>query len=121
MNVDVKANRSFAVKLVSAPIPPGVITEGEPTANAWTSAQSDDAKVTQGVWDCTAGKFNWEYTWDEFVMILEGEAIVTALGGKPVTLRAGDFCYFPAGLKMEWYIPEYVKKTFVIRTQHTTA
>jgi uncharacterized cupin superfamily protein len=117
INLDVKANKSGAVKLANAPIPKGVISEGKPTAKAWTSAQSGDSKVTQGVWNCTAGKFKWEYTWDEFVMILEGEAIVTASGGKPVTLRTGDFCYFPIGLKMEWHIPKYVRKTFVIRTQ----
>jgi uncharacterized cupin superfamily protein len=117
INVDVKASKSDMVKLASSPIPKGVITEGKPAAKAWTSAQSGDSKVTQGVWDCTAGKFNWDYTWDEFVMILEGEATVTAVGGKPVTLRAGDFCYFPTGLKMEWHIPKYVRKTFVIRTQ----
>ncbi|MBS1852841.1 MAG: DUF861 domain-containing protein [Acidobacteria bacterium] len=117
MNVDVKVNKSHTVKLASSPIPESVITAGRPAAKGWTAAQSGDAKVTQGVWECTAGKFNWEYAWDEFVMILEGEAIVTSVGGKPETLRAGDFCYFPAGLKMEWNIPHYVRKTFVIRTQ----
>jgi uncharacterized cupin superfamily protein len=117
INVDVKANTSDAVKLESSPIPTNVITQGAPVAKGWTAAQSGDSKVTQGVWDCTAGKFNWEYTWDEFVMILEGEAIVTAVGGKPVTLRVGDFCYFPVGLKMEWHVPKYVRKTFVIRNQ----
>ncbi len=117
MNAVVKANTSDSVKLADAAIPEDVITLGTPIAKAWTAAQSGDMKVIQGVWDCTAGKFNWEYTWDEFVMILEGEAIITPSGGKAVTLRAGDFCYFPAGLKMEWHIPKYVKKTFVIRNQ----
>ena len=72
--------------------------------------------MTQGVWDCTAGKFTWNYTWDEFVFILEGEATVIEQGGESKTFKAGDHVNFPAGLSATWHIPEYIKKTFVLRT-----
>ncbi len=116
MSPSAVANTSSAVKLADTPIPSALVTEGKPVARTWTSAQSADQRVTQAVWECTAGKFRWEYTWDEFVMVLEGDAIITPEGGKPLTLRAGDFGYFPSGLKVEWHVPRYIRKTFVLRT-----
>jgi uncharacterized protein len=111
------ANAPSAVKLSDAPIPAELVTEGNPQARIWVAAQSEDLKVTQGVWDCTAGKFNWDYGWDEFVMVLEGEAIITPRdGGEALTMRAGDLANFPLGLKVEWHVPKYIKKTFVLRT-----
>jgi uncharacterized cupin superfamily protein len=107
---------SSEVKLADSPIPVALITEGNPVAQTWIAAQADDQRVTQGVWTCTAGKFTWDYGWDEFVMVLEGEAVVTPEGGKPLTLGVGDFGYFPVGLKVEWHVPKYIRKTFVIRT-----
>ena len=111
-----KANTSSAVQLSDTPIPPALITAGKPVARTWTAAQSEDLLVTQGVWECTAGTFAWDYSWDEFVMVLEGEAVITPVGGNPFTLAAGDFGYFPSGLKVEWYVPKYIRKTFVLRT-----
>ena len=116
MSAPAVANTSSAVQLADTPIPSALITEGTPVARTWTSAQSTDQLVTQGVWECTAGKFRWDYTWDEFVMVLEGEAIITPDSGTALTLRAGDFGYFPAGLKVEWHVPQYIRKTFVLRT-----
>jgi uncharacterized cupin superfamily protein len=116
MNVAATANTSSAVRLSDTPIPPALVTEGKPAARTWTAAQSPDQLVTQGVWECTAGKFTWDYAWDEFVMVLEGEAFVTPEDGSPLTLRAGDFGYFPLGSKVEWHVPKYVRKTFVVRT-----
>lgn len=111
-----KTNSKSAVKLTDFPIPANQITAGKPVAKIWINAQSADLKVTQGVWDCTAGKFNWDFTWDEFVMVLEGEVTITPDGERSFTLRRGDFAHFPLGLKTKWHVPKYVKKTFVIRT-----
>ena len=111
-----KTNPNAAVKLADFPIPNEQITEGKPVAKIWINAQSAYLKVTQGVWDCTAGKFNWDFTWDEFVMVLAGEVTITPEGGQPFTLRAGDFAHFPLGLKTKWHVPKYIKKAFVIRT-----
>ena len=89
------------MKLEDSPIPANVITQGKPVAKTWVAAPTPDQKMTQGVWECTAGKFNWDYTWDEFVMVFEGEAIITPANGAPFTLRAGGFGYFPAGLRVD--------------------
>lgn len=116
MNPVANTNTPSAVKLADSPIPVALVTEGKPVGRIWIAAQSADLRVTQGVWDCTAGKFTWDFGWDEFVMILEGEVVITPEGGKPFTLRVGDFGHFPLGLKTEWHVPKYVKKTFVLRT-----
>lgn len=116
MNPVATTKSPSAVKLGDAPIPAELVTEGNPIARIWVAAQSDDLKVTQGVWDCTAGKFSADYVWDEFVMVLEGEAVITPKDGEAFTLRVGDFVHFPLGLKVEWHVPNYIKKTFVLRT-----
>ena len=115
MNSFAVANPASSVSLTDSPIPSDLLVEGAPVARAWTSAKSPDQLVSQGVWECTAGKFRWAYTSDEFVMILEGEVIVTPQTGDPLVLRAGDFGYFPAGLAVEWHVPQYVRKTYVQR------
>jgi len=111
-----KVNQASSVKLVEFPIPKEQILEGNPVARIWIAAQSSDLRVTQGVWDCTAGRFNWNYTWDEFVVVLDGEVTIEEESGKTLILRKGDFAYFPLGLKTKWHVPKYIKKTFTIRT-----
>ena len=109
-------NPGSAVELADSPLAEELILEGRPKPRIWISAQSPDKKVTQGVWDCTAGRFSWVFTWDEFVMILDGEVTITPENGDPFTLRAGDFCYFPSGLNTLWQVDRYIKKTFTLRT-----
>ena len=116
MTATLTANPESAVRLADFPIPADQISEGTPIARIWINSQSADLKVTQGVWDCTAGTFSWDYTWDEFLMVLEGEATITSDAGGATTLRAGDLAHLPIGLKVSWHVPTYVKKTFVLRT-----
>jgi len=116
-----KTSPKSAIALADFPIAQEQIIEGNPTARIWIAAQSPDLKVTQGVWDCTTGKFSWDYTWDEFIMALEGEATITFEEGDSVTLREGDFIHLPVGVKSQWHVPEYFKKTFVLRTEEPLA
>ena len=109
-------NQSIAVELTDYPLSKDQILDGSPKSRIWINAQSGDKKLSQGVWDCTAGRFSWEFTWDEFVMILEGEVTITPEIGESFTLRAGDFCHFPLGLKTLWQVDKYIKKTFTICT-----
>ena len=109
-------NQASSVQFTDFPIPEQDILEGKPVGRIWIAAQSADQKVTQGVWDCTAGRFNVTFAWDECVMILEGEVTIEEEGGNRYTLQTGDFASFPLGLKTIWQIPEYVRKTFTLRT-----
>ena len=42
-------------------------------------------------------------------MVLEGEAVITPENGNP------------PGLKVEWHVPKYIRKTFVLRTPEPLA
>jgi uncharacterized cupin superfamily protein len=93
-----------------SPIEPSWIISGTPVARlAEHSRGQDDAAVT-AIWDCTSGAFNWHFGWDETVMILEGEVLVTTEDGTERLLRAGDVAYFPGGSSAVWSIETYVKK-----------
>ena len=98
------------------PIEPSWVIEGNPTARGMVLLQSADKKVSCGAWECTAGKFQWIFGWDEFVQIQEGEAQIRDETGRTVTLRRGDLAFFPVGMKTFWHVPNYVRKVFTVRT-----
>lgn len=103
-------------RLPPMPLPPESILEGQPEAFGRILVQSDDKCVSSGQWECTPGRFTWEFVWDEFVHVHAGHVIVTTPDGGKVELRAGDFATFPRGLKTEWQVLERVHKTFTVRT-----
>ncbi|MCH2114883.1 MAG: cupin domain-containing protein [Pirellulales bacterium] len=102
--------------LPDMPLEKSQITNGNPIARGAISCQTEDKKVSSGYWSCTQGEFNWEFSWDEFVHILEGEVIITEDGGSSYTLKANDTAHFPLGLKTHWEIVKDIKKFFVVRT-----
>jgi len=103
-------------ELPDMPIEPSWILEGSPRARGKVLLQSADRKVSSGLWDCSAGRFQWTFGWDEFVHILEGEVTISQQGGPTLTLKPGDVAHFPVGLKTEWLVPKYVRKVFTVRT-----
>ena len=103
--------------LPDMPIEPSWILEGAPRARGRVLVQSADRLVSSGLWECTAGRFQWTFGWDEFVHILEGEVTISQPGGMTVTLKPGDTAHFPLGLKTEWHVPSYVRKVFTVRTR----
>lgn len=108
-------------ELPDMPIEPSWILEGTPRARGKVLLQSDDQKVSSGLWECTAGRFQWTFGWDEFVHVLEGEVTISQEGGATVTLKPGDVAHFPLGLKTEWLVPRYVRKVFTVRTPEPLA
>jgi uncharacterized cupin superfamily protein len=105
-----------AGELPPMPIDPAWILEGTPDARGTVLLQSADKLLSSGLWSCTAGRFRWIFSWDEFVRILEGEATITDETGKSITLKAGDLAHFPRGAATEWHVPRFVKKVFTLRT-----
>lgn len=101
--------------LPDMPINPAWILDGAPRATGQIFLQSADRLLASGLWECTPGRFRWEFTWDEFVHILAGEVEITELPGTTYTLRAGDLAHFPLGLKTEWRVIQTVRKVFTIR------
>ena len=89
---------STQVELRSAPINPAWITQGAPMARNHVLWNSTDRTGWAMVWDCTAGKFSWNYTVDELVHVLEGGMTVTGPYGAVRSYKAGDVVFFPAGI-----------------------
>ena len=104
-------------QLPDMPIEPSWIKEGNPVARGTVLTQSDDKRVSSGLWSCEPGKFEWTFGWDEFVHLLEGEVEITEDGtDNTVTLGPGDMAHFPLGMKTHWHVKQAVRKFFVIRT-----
>ena len=105
-----------AGELPDMPIEADMITAGNPVARGAILTQSEDRKVSSGLWTCEPGEFDWNFTWDEFVYVLEGEVTITEEGGKSYTLGPNDMVRFPLGLKTHWKVTRSVRKFFVVRT-----
>jgi uncharacterized cupin superfamily protein len=67
-----------------------------------------------GVWESTEGKWNLEYTEDEFCYIIEGQAIVTDADGHSEEVKQGDAFVIPAGFTGTWETKGKVKKFYSI-------
>jgi uncharacterized protein len=105
-------------ELTDMPIDASLIQEGQPVARGAFLTQSEDRKVTSGLWTCEPGRFQWTFDWDEFIHVLEGVVEITTDGmDQAVTLGPGDVASFPRGMKTCWNVKQKVKKFFVIRTR----
>lgn len=64
------------------------------------------------VWEKAVSRFDWTYDTEETCYILAGEVTVTPTGGEPVTIRAGDYVTFPAGMSCVWDITVPISKHY---------
>lgn len=103
-------------ELPPMPIEPSWILEGQPQARGQVLLQSPDRCVSSGFWECTPGRFRWEFAWDEFVYLLRGRVTIVDEHGRSCTLGPGDAAHFPRGLQTTWHVQEAVRKFFVLRT-----
>jgi uncharacterized cupin superfamily protein len=99
-----------------APIPAAWVREGQPVARARVLEHSTDGDALMCVWDCTAGRFDWTYSINETVWLLEGEVVLTHGNGKRSHLRAGSSFFFPIGSQFQWTVPVYVRKIAFLHT-----
>jgi hypothetical protein len=104
-----------AARLEHAPLPR--ILKGNPEARSAVLARSRDRTSITVAWECTPGEFVWDYTQDETLVVLTGEAFVTNEAGEECRLRPGDIAFFPAGSSSRWRITARIKKVAVVR-QH---
>jgi len=93
------------VELAPAPIAPHWIIDGQPEARAATLAITAD------------GRFTWNYSFDETLHIISGEAFVTDEKGEVRRIGPGDMVFFPAGSRSNWYIPHEIRKIAFCRQQ----
>ena len=108
-----------SAELGDSPIEPTWILGGNPVARSLNLAKANDQNLSCGLWDCTAGTFQWIFRCDEIVHILEGEVTVQDDFGTR-TLRPGDIAFFPQGLETVWHVRHYVKKFAIHRSVELT-
>src|SRR5579859_2475364 len=89
-------------KFVPNPIQSAWILDGNPVARAALLSSSADGTASTYFWDCTAGRFNWFYSFDETLHILEGSVTLKFPSGATRRVVAGDTIFFPAGSRAEW-------------------
>ena len=107
------------VALGPAPISKDWVIEGSPTARIRQIFRSVDGESETFIWDCTAGKFNWYYSVDETVYVIEGSVIVEDEAGVAHELTAGSTMFFPKGSAAKWHVPKYIRKVAFCRTPLT--
>ena len=65
------------------------------------------------VWEKEVSQFSWIYSKEEACYIVDGKATVTPQDGRTaVTIEAGDYVVFPAGMQCIWEVHEDIKKHF---------
>src|ERR1700723_3271982 len=105
-----------SANFVANPIVPSWILDGKPIARLELLSSSADGMASTYYWDCTAGRFNWYYSFDETLHILEGSVMLKAPSGSSRLVVAGDTIFFPAGSQAEWTVESYIRKLAFCRT-----
>ena len=100
----------IAVNLTPRPIEPSWIIEGNPVAQNSVLSQSADGLASTIVWQCSEGKFNWYYDFDETILILEGSIVLESDGMPPTRYGPGDVIFFKDGAHAKWHVEGHVKK-----------
>lgn len=114
MNFSVRSGATPANWTLS-PINPTWVLEGQPVARIELLSSSEDATASTYFWDCTRGRFNWFYSFDETLYILEGGMTLKEASGRIYEVKAGDTVFFPKGSHAEWTVQEYVRKVAYCR------
>ena len=106
------------LNLTPRPIEPSWIIEGNPVAQCYVLSRSADGLASTMVWECSEGRFNWYYDFDETVLILEGSIVLESEGMPPTRYTAGDVIFFKDGAHAKWHVEGRVRKlAFCRKTQ----
>src|SRR6202165_6251211 len=109
---------NLAVNLKPRPIEPSWIIEGNPVAQCAVLSQSADGLASTMVWQCSEGKFNWYYDFDETILILEGSILLENATMSATRYGPGDVIFFKDGAHARWHVEGHVKKlAFCRKTQ----
>jgi uncharacterized cupin superfamily protein len=97
------------------PVLPRWVLSGAPVTRTWDVLRSHDLTSDIVIWECSAGRFECQYTQDEAVIVVEGEDFITDETGQERRLGPGDLGFFPVGTSCTWRIPERVRKIAILR------
>ncbi len=107
---------SLVVNLAPSPIDPSWIIEGNPVAQSCVLSRSADGLASTIVWECSEGKFNWYYDFDETILILEGSIVLENGTMSPTRYGPGDVVFFRDGAHARWHVEGRVRKLAFCRT-----
>ena len=103
------------VELEPEPIPSDWILSGSPEARCKKLVRSRDWTSHLVVWDCTPGSFKWNYSMDETIVIISGEAFMINDRGEERRFGPGDLAFFPAGSSCSWRVTQTLRKVGILR------
>jgi len=95
-------------------LPAEKLISGNPKQTLWQHYNSKNQKFSTGIWQSEIGKWNINYTEEEFCQILEGVSVITDQVGKAVIVSAGESFIIPKGFIGTWEVVEKTKKIYVI-------
>jgi len=98
------------------PIPEGDVLEGSPSASGNILWQSDNQCLLNGVWSCTSGSFQFDFTWDETIYFIEGQVEIIDQLEHSQIYNAGDYIHISKGTKTVWNVKKTLLKVFYIRS-----
>ena len=75
-----------------------------------TAAESAAAEGWTG-WSCQPSSFEWGYADTEVSVIVEGEAVIEAMG-QEFRVKAGDWLKLPKGLACRWTVTGAMRKYY---------
>ena len=107
---------NLVVNLTPRPIEPSWIIEGNPVAQCCVLSKSADGLASTMVWQCSEGKFDWYYDFDETILILEGSIVLENDTMNPTRYSAGDVIFFKDGAHARWHVEDHVRKLAFCRT-----
>jgi uncharacterized cupin superfamily protein len=107
---------NLVVNLAPRPIEPSWIIEGNPVAQSCVLSESADGLARTIVWECSEGKFNWYYDFDETIMILEGSIVLESDTMSQTRYGPGDVIFFRDGAHAKWHVEGRVRKLAFCRT-----
>src|ERR1700687_2332826 len=101
---------NLAVNLTPRPIEPSWVIEGNPFAQSSVLSKSADGTASTMVWQCSEGKFNWYYDFDETILILEGSIVLENAAMAATRYGPGDVIFFKDGAHARWHVEGHVRK-----------
>jgi uncharacterized protein len=109
---------NLVTNLTPRPIEPSWVIEGNPVAQCCVLSKSADGLASTMVWQCSEGKFNWYYDFDETILILEGAIVLENDALRPTRYGPGDVIFFKDGAHAKWHVEGHVRKlAFCRKTQ----
>jgi len=64
------------------------------------------------IWEKEVSEFTIDFDETETAYVLEGEILVTPVGGEPVRIVAGDLVVFHEGLDSNWQVIQPLRKHY---------